>query len=237
MQAQTHHFLAITDSKPLLLLLQECVKNSGYSLDIVKTGAEGFKGILASKPDLIFIDAATPDMDCSSWLSILKEMREGRGLPVIVTGEKLGYEEISLYFELGADDCIVTRQCDPREFAARIRATLRRHAAPADKVVSSLSIGPVELDSARHRCFVNGAEVLLRAREFELLEMLMQKSGRVLNRPYLLECVWGMASSANTRAVDVTISRLRKALGPAAGWIGSVDRFGYRFAPPPGTKP
>ena len=73
----------------------------------------------------------------------------------------------------------------------------------------------------------------LRAREFELLEILMRKAGRVLSRPYLLESVWGMSSSANTRAVDVTVSRLRKALGEkAAGWIDSVAKFGYRVRDP-----
>ena len=73
----------------------------------------------------------------------------------------------------------------------------------------------------------------LRAKEFELLEILMRKAGRVLARPYLLESVWGMSSSANTRAVDVTVSRLRKALGKkAAVWIDSVVKFGYRFRDP-----
>ena len=89
------------------------------------------------------------------------------------------------------------------------------------------------MDPGRHRCYVGGKEVELRPREFELLEILMRKAGRVLSRPYLLESVWGMSSAANTRAVDVTVSRLRKALGGKAGkWVESVEKFGYRLCDP-----
>lgn len=229
----TLRFLAISNNSHFLKILEDGGTTGNYAVETVKTGAQGFKAVIAARPDLVFLDAATPDMDPSSWLGILRDMREGKDLPVIITGEKLGHEEVASYFELGADDCVSTRLCDPRELAARIRATLRRHAPPAEIPACSLTAGPICLDPGKHRCYVDGKEVSLRPREFELLEMLMKKAGRVLSRPYLLECVWGMASTANTRAVDVTTSRLRKALGPRAGaWIGSVDRFGYRFAEP-----
>lgn len=160
-------------------------------------------------------------------------MKEGKDLSVIVMGEKLGAEELTRGFELGADDCIVFRHYDPREFSARVRAVLRRRTSNAESHGETLIMGLVELDPSGHRCFVNGKEVSLRPREFELLEILMRKAGRVLSRPYLLESVWGMASTANTRAVDVTTSRLRKALGKIAGrWVESVERFGYRFSDP-----
>jgi len=230
---ETRRFLAISENPALIGLLQGCAKQGDYILEVVRTGAHGFKAIIAAKPDIVFLDIAIPDIDGLSWLGILREMREGKGLSVIVAGEKLGPEELARGFELGADDCIVFRHCDPRELSARIRATLRRHVAHAEQAAATLSMGPVELDPSCHRCFVGGKEVPLRPREFELLEILMRKAGRVLSRPYLLESVWGMASSANTRAVDVTISRLRKALGgKAAGWIESVEKFGYRFSNP-----
>ena len=77
---------------------------------------------------------------------------------------------------------------------------------------------------------LRGKRLRLRPREFELLEILMRKSGRVLSRRYLLESVWGMSGEADTRAVDVTISRLRQALGARASrWIETVERFGYSF--------
>jgi len=231
--SETLHFLAISGNPALIGLLQNCVKQDGHLLEVVKTGAQGFKAIIAAKPRLVFLDIAIPDIDGLAWLGILREMKESKGLSLILMGEKLGPEELAQGFELGADDCIVFRHCDPRELSARIRAVLRRHAVHFELPAATLTLGPVELDPARHRCFVDGKEVALRPREFELLEVLMRKAGRVLSRPYLLESVWGMASTANTRAVDVTTSRLRKALGKSAGrWVESVERFGYRFSDP-----
>lgn len=230
---EERHFLVISQNPALSSLLEDCSRQGGYILETVRTGAQGFKAIIGSRPDLVFLDLAIPDIDGLSWLGILREMREGKGLPVIVAGEKLGPEELARSFELGAEDCLLFRHCDPRELAARVRAVLRRRSAQAEQPAAALSHGPVELDPGRHRCFAGGKEVRLRPREFELLEILMRKAGRVLSRPYLLEAVWGMSSAANTRAVDVTISRLRKALGEKAGrWVESVERFGYRFSDP-----
>lgn len=230
---EARHFLAVSGNKALLGTLQACVKQDGYVLEAAGNGAQGLKAILAAKPDMVFVDISLGDMDGLSWLEILREMREGKGLPVILLGEKLAAEELARGFELGADDCVVFRHCDPRELSARIRAVLRRRTAHAEHPAAVLALGPLKLDPAGHRCFVDGKETPLRPREFELLEILMRKAGRVLSRPYLLESVWGMASSANTRAVDVTVSRLRKALGKEAGrWVGSVEKFGYRFSDP-----
>lgn len=228
-----HHFLAISENKALIRLLRDCTKLDDCLLEAVPTGAQGFKSIIAAKPDLVFLDIAITDIDGMSWLGIIKEIREGKGISVIVVGETLESEELARGFELGADDCIALRQCDPRELSARIRAVLRRHAAHEEQPAVTLAMGPVELDPSCHRCLVDGKEVTLRPREFELLEILMRKTGRVLSRPYLLESIWGMASNANTRAVDVTTSRLRKTLGEKAGkWVESVEKFGYRFSNP-----
>lgn len=230
-----NRFLAISGNPAFITLLQEYSRQGGCVLETAGTGAQGFKAILAARPDIVFLDVAIPDIDGLSWLTILREMREGKGLPVIVAGEKLGADELSRSFELGAEDCIIFRHCDPRELAARIRAVLRRRGAGADQPPEVLALGPVELDPGRHRCLVNGREARLRPREFELLEILLRKAGRVLSRPYLLESIWGMSSAADTRAVDVTISRLRKALGKETGrWIESVEKFGYRFSEPGG---
>ncbi|MDO8806672.1 MAG: response regulator transcription factor [Elusimicrobiota bacterium] len=230
---ETRRFLIISENPVLISLLENCSEQGGYLMEAVRTGALGFKALLAARPDLVFLDIAIPDIDGLTWLTILREMLEGKGLPVIVAGEKLGPEELARSFELGAEDCIPFRHCDPRELSARVRAVLRRRAAHAEQPAAALSMGPVELDPGRHRCFVCGKEARLRPREFELLEILMRKAGRVLSRPYLLGSVWGMSSAANTRAVDVTVSRLRKALGEKAGnWVESVEKFGYRFCDP-----
>lgn len=229
----TYRFLAICDNPALNDLLQAAVQLDGFLLEVVKSGSQGFKSIIEKRPDLLIVDIAIPDINGLSWLSILRQTKEGKDLPVIVAGEKIGPDEMAQAFELGADDCVAFRHTDPRELSARLRAALRRRREYAEETGEPLVIGSVELDPARHRCFAGGVEVVLRPREFELLEILMKKAGRVLNRPYLLESVWGMSGSADTRTVDVTVSRLRKALGEkASSWIESVEKFGYRFRDP-----
>lgn len=228
-------FLLISGDLSAKEMVEGCAAPGGWALDTAQGGAQGFKVLLASRPDLVLVDINAGGMDGLAWLEILREMREGKDLPVMLVGAKLTPEQMARGFELGADDCVVLHRCDPREFSARVRAVLRRRSPRAELPSAPLALGPVELDPGTHRCFSGGREVKLRPREFELLETLMRKAGRVLSRPYLLESVWGMASTADTRAVDVTVSRLRKALGKEAGaWIVSVERFGYRFSDPAG---
>ena len=224
---ETPRFLAMSENLALIALLRESCIEGGFLLEAAGSGAQGFKSIVASPPDLLFLDIGIHDIDGLSWLGILREMREGKGLPVVVTGENLGPEELARSFELGAEDCIVFRHCDPRELSARIRAVLRRRAAQPEQPAAALSLGPVELDPGRHRCYVGGKEVELRPREFELLEILMRKAGRVLSRPYLLESVWGMSSAANTRARRDVSRPLRRWAGkPANGGVSGGSGTG-----------
>ena len=174
-----------------------------------------------------------PDIDGLSWLRIVRDTREGRELPVMLLGQGVSEQVVAQAFGLGADDFIDARTCDPHEFSARVRVALRRRYQREDALGGVLESGPVRLDPARHSCRVRGRARTLRPREFELLEILMRKAGRVLGRAYLLESVWGMSRQADTRTVDVTVSRLRAALGRRAGrWVETVERFGYRFREP-----
>jgi DNA-binding response OmpR family regulator len=226
-------FLAVTANLAYLSALSQAAEQVEAKVEGTGTGAQAFRRLLEASPDLVFLDTAIKDMSAASWLGVLRSMKEGRDQPVIVIGEKMGPEELAGYFEQGADDCIPLRGCDPRELAARLRAVLRRRSTAHEPAAPMLTEGPVSMNLAAHRCLVNGKEIPLRPREFELLELLVKKAGRVLSRPYLLEFIWGMASDADTRAVDVTVSRLRKALGPKAGpWLQSVSKFGYRFSKP-----
>jgi DNA-binding response OmpR family regulator len=131
-------------------------------------------------------------------------------------------------FDWGADDYIL-KGCQIPELLARIRAVLRRRFERAEPSGYAVARGPIALDPSRHECRVRKKIIALRPREFELLEILMRKAGRVLSRHYLLETVWGMNREAGTRAVDIGVSRLRQALGPhGSAWIETIPRFGYR---------
>ena len=131
-------------------------------------------------------------------------------------------------FELGADD-YVTKPFSPRELTLRVAAVLRRKATRGGGAVK-LEHGPLALDPERHRCFVAGAEVQLTAKEFDLLERLMTRPGRVMTRDFLLEHVWGADISVTARTIDTHLKRLREKLGPAGDLIETVRGVGYRFA-------
>jgi DNA-binding response OmpR family regulator len=200
-----------------------------YSLKNVSTAAEGASAIISGSYDLSLIDIDTTGPE---WLKILRQTEGGKNAPVIVAGRTKNDDEVAEAFAWGADDYIL-KDCEPAELFARIRCVLRRRFERHDLWEPEITVGPIKLDPARHECWVGRSCVELKAREFELLDTLMRKAGRVLSRPYLLETIWGMSRQANTRAVDVAVSRLRRHLGIRAGrWIETVERYGYRCRDP-----
>jgi len=216
------------DSKSRASLAQWFRKE--FQVVACRLAREALDALKSAPPDLLVLDLDVADMDGLTFLRVLRET-EGRELPVIVLSARKTEESVARAFELGAEDYL-SRPFDLRELAARVRAVLRRRWERAEHWGSALSLGGVEIDPSQRRTIVHGKRVTLRPREFELLEILMRKAGRVLTRAYLLETVWGMSSSADTRAVDVMVSRLRRRLGRAAKMIETVSKLGYCFANP-----
>src|SRR5205807_5305671 len=134
--------------------------------------------------------------------------------------------------EVGADDYVV-KPYRLRELVARMRAVLRRvPQAQADEPTEALSVGDVRLDPDRHEVTVDGVEVRLPLKEFELLELLMSNAGRVLTRDTLIDRVWGSSYVGDTKTLDVHIKRLRGRIeeDPAKPTlITTIRGLGYRF--------
>lgn len=192
-------------------------------------GHQALEKVLAKRPDLLLLDPDLPDMPGMTFMRALRATEQGRELPIVVLSARKTEESVAEAFNLGADDYLV-RPFDPRELTVRVRAVLRRKYERAEHWGSALNLGGIEIDPGQRRCIVDGKRVTLRPREFELLEILMRKSGRVLSRGYLLETVWSMSQDADTRAVDVMISRLRKRLGRRASkLIVTLSKMGYSF--------
>jgi DNA-binding response OmpR family regulator len=205
---------------------------SEYLVQEAETATSGLEKAVAGACDLAMLDADSPSIDGLGCLKTLRHTDAGRELPAMVVSERRSDDAVASAFEWGADDFLL-KDCDAAELLARLRSVLRRRYEREAVWGAPLSIGAITLDPSRHLCLVRKAAVRLNPREFELLELLMRKAGRVLTRAYLLESLWGMSRFANTRTVDVSISRLRRALGRRAGrWVETIERYGYRFRDP-----
>lgn len=202
-----------------------------FSVRSCHLAREAFEALHLDSPDLVLMDLDLADMDGLSFLSALRETEHGAALPVLVVSSGRAEDAILRAFELGAEDHLAA-PFDSREVAARIRAILRRRSERLEPWGPSLELAGVAIDPSARGCLAFGRRVELQPREFELLEALMRRAGRVLSRGWLLETIWGMDRSARTRAVDVMVSRLRRKLGPRAGRrIATVSKMGYCFRP------
>ncbi|MBI4347059.1 MAG: response regulator transcription factor [Elusimicrobia bacterium] len=224
-----YRLLAVGGDAWVLDAAKRACAETGHALEFARTGADAVLETARDRVDLMLVDLQLPDVNGLAWLKMLRQTAGGREVPVIALTGARSDAEMAEAYDWGADDYL-EKGVNPAELAARIRAVLRRRFEREEQLGAPLALGPFALDPGRHEVLLRGRRIELRPREFELLEILMRKAGRVLSRPYLLESIWGMSRQADTRAVDVGISRLRLRVGPrAARWIETVERFGYRF--------
>jgi len=220
--------LVVDDEPDLLELVRVNLDQAGYEVRTAESGREALEKLRDSPPDLVVLDLMLPDLSGTEICRQLRSDPELAQLPVIMLTAKADEVDRVVGLELGADD-YVTKPFSPRELSLRVRAVLRRQRPRSDDAVV-LEKESVRLDSQRHRCFVEGEEVDLTAKEFELLHGLMSRPGRVFTRDQLLERVWGSDITVTTRTIDTHLKRLREKLGPAAALIETVRGVGYRFA-------
>lgn len=203
-----------------------------FTVTACELAREALERMKAAEPDLLVLSVDLADMPGTTFLSVLRETEHGKTLPAIAVAAKKSEETFLRAFDLGAEDFLV-KPFDPRELVVRCRTVLRRRYERTEHWGAALTAAGIEIDPSQRKCVVAGRRVVLRPREFALLEILMRKAGRVLARSYLLETVWGMSDAAQTRAVDVMVSRLRRSLGAEAGrMIETVSKLGYCFRPP-----
>ena len=167
-----------------------------------------------------------------SGTEVCRQIRAKSSVPIIMLTAKDSEIDKVVGLEIGADD-YVTKPYSSRELIARIRAVLRRGDLGDTTVVDGvLTVGPIRLDSDRHIISVNGEQVALPLKEFELLEFLMRNSGRVLTRMQLIDRVWGSDYVGDTKTLDVHIKRLRAKIekDPAnPEMIQTVRGMGYKL--------
>ena len=164
-------------------------------------------------------------------MDVCRELRHRSSVPVIMLTAKDSEIDKVVGLEIGADD-YVTKPYSSRELLARIKAVLRRGQEPEDLMPATLESGPVRMDVERHVVTVDGNHIPLPLKEFELLEMLLRNSGRVLTRAQLIDRVWGSDYVGDTKTLDVQVKRLRSKVEPDPAnpqFIVTVRGLGYKF--------
>lgn len=176
-------------------------------------------------PELIVLDIMLPGEDGISILKKLRTRAETAGVPVIMaTAKGTEYDKV-IGLDLGADDYLA-KPFGMMEMVSRVKAVLRR---TGTKTGGSLIAGSIEIDRLSHRVRVNGTEVNLTLKEYELLLLFCENPGMVFTRDSLLEKVWGIGFAGETRTVDVHIGTLRMKIGEAGNMIETVRGVGYRM--------
>ncbi len=219
--------LIAEDHADIADLIAHSLQKAGHTTTIVGTGAEVLKRLRAAPADIVVLDLMLPGMD---GLLVCQAVRQEPALastPILMLTARGEEADRVRGLELGADD-YVTKPFSPKELAARVAALLRRaHRPPSTGNI--VTYGPIEIDVDRHKILLAGADVRLTAKEFLLLQYLIEHRGRVLSRDRLLTDVWGYQYTGGTRTVDVHIRRLREKLPILSGAINTVKQFGYQL--------
>ncbi|MBM7117599.1 response regulator [Archangium primigenium] len=224
------HILIVDDERDLAELIDFNLRAVGFSTRIAATGDAALVAAREQRADIILLDVMLPDMSGVEVCRQLRATPSTRDVPIVMLTAKSEEGDRVRGFEVGADD-YVTKPFSVRELVLRLKAILRRGSTPQE-AGSTLTLGPLSLDTTAHRFLVEGREVVLTALEFRLLEHLLSRVGRVQSRELLLEQVWGLSSHLETRTIDTHIMRLREKLGPARAYLETVRGVGYRIVEP-----
>lgn len=215
--------MVVEDEPNIGALVRTYLERDGYEVLWIRSGEEALTEIRRHRVRLVVLDLGLPGID---GFEVCRRISDE--VPVIILTARDEEPDRVAGLELGADD-YVPKPFSPRELAARVKAVLRRSSHPAlDDVVQ---VGPVLLLRGAREVQVDGEEVELTQREFDLLEYLLRHAGQVVTRDQLLESVWGFLSPGETRTVEVHIAQLRKKLGHPE-LIRTVRGLGYKASTP-----
>jgi len=224
--------LLVEDDRSMLEVMRRYLEDRGFSVIFTDNGSEALLLARESRPDLVVTDVELPGLDGLSLCKALKSAAGTASLPVImISGEKTSDVDQVSGYDQGADDYL-TKPFAFQVLAAKIGAVLRRYAANSGPAAVKIKEQGLELNPAARTVKVGGRPAALTRKEFDLLLLLLEKKGRVLSVPYILETVWGydMGTYDSPHTVETHISSLRKKLGREfAARLVSVTGHGYKF--------
>jgi two-component system, OmpR family, alkaline phosphatase synthesis response regulator PhoP len=221
--------LVVEDDPDIAQLVAHYLEKAGFSAELLASGRDALAAIAARPPDVIVLDLMLPQVDGLEICRVVRGNAATAAIPIIMLTARAEESDRIVGLEIGADDYL-GKPFSPNELVARVRALVRRAQRTAPTAVGRpVNYGSVQVDPERHTVTDNGAAVTLTAKEFMLLEYLLQHRGRVLSRDVLLTDVWGYRYTGGTRTVDVHVRRLREKIPLLSKALTTVKQFGYKL--------
>lgn len=214
----------VEDDKNIAEIEQFALENAGYEVTVFGTAKEFEKKIKEQVPSLIILDIMLPDKDGLAILKDLRKMPATSTTPIIMVTAKSSEIDKVKGLDQGADDYL-TKPFGIMELISRVKALLRRVNVTEEKQV--MEFDGITMDDAKRLVKVDGTECELTYKEYELLKMLMQNAGIVLQRDRILDRVWGIDYEGESRTLDMHIKTLRGKLGDKGGLVQTVRNVGY----------
>lgn len=214
----------VEDDDSIRDLVCYALQSSGFSVQGFDSGKKIWSSIEKERPELILLDIMLPDENGLDILGKLKGYSTTMDISVIMLTAKGDEMDRVRGLDSGADDYI-SKPFSVMELISRVKALLRRcKTEPVEKI----TIGLIDLNISQHKVFIDGHEIILTYKEFELLYLLMKNTGIVLSREKLMTTIWGYDFQGESRTLDVHIKSLRQKLGAAGHYIQTIRGVGYK---------
>jgi DNA-binding response OmpR family regulator len=221
--------VVVEDEEDVARLVQHALERTGeFEVALVPSGQAAVRLVTDAPPDLVILDLNLPRLDGTEVCRILRSSPNTAALPIIMLTARTSESDRISGLEMGADD-YVTKPFSLRELVARVRAVLRRGVTGRGTAPAVYRSEHLVADFDAVAVHVDGKDVRLTRREFELLRFLIANRNRVVSRDQLLERVWGYDREVETRSVDVHVGRLRRKLRAAGRHIETLIGLGYRW--------
>jgi len=220
--------LVAEDDRDIAELIARYLRKQGWEPYVVASGDEAVAYARRHAIDAVVLDVMLPGLSGLEVCGLLRGDKTTEDVPIIMVTARAEETDRIVGLDIGADDYLA-KPFSPNELVARVRALIRR-SKRAETPPATLTFGPIVMDLGRHTVADDGRDVKLTAKEFLLLQYLLEHRGRVLSRDVLLGDVWGYRYTGGTRTVDVHVRRLREKLPALVAALVTVKQFGYKLA-------
>ena len=216
------NILIVEDEKNMQDIIVEYVKKGGHTCFTADDGIDALMILKSNPMDLMILDIMMPHMD---GFTVCKMAREMSNMPIIILTAKSEESDKLRGYEYGADD-YTTKPFSPKVLLAKVNALIRRSSF---EPLGILSVGQISVMPSSRKVFLDGQEIALTHKEYELLYLFMMNPGQIFSREQLLNRIWGYDFEGTTRTVDTHIKTLRKKLGSEGKYIVTLIRSGYKL--------